>query len=107
MEPCWIPHFTSVINWTLRVGLGLLNQVKAISEPWIAIIDHSIDIGTKKVLAAPRIPLNIFSQRKGAVQPEDCECVGLHVSEVVNGNGCNLPSSHQKGSSFFICTKIS
>ena len=20
----WVPHFTSVINWTLRVGLGLL-----------------------------------------------------------------------------------
>jgi len=44
----WIPHFTSVINWTLRLGLGLLKQVKPISKPWLAIIDHSIDIGTKK-----------------------------------------------------------
>ncbi|RUM94710.1 MAG: hypothetical protein DSZ28_01765 [Thiothrix sp.] len=44
----WTPHFTSVINWTLRLGLGMLKQVKPISQPWVAIIDHSIDIGTKK-----------------------------------------------------------
>jgi hypothetical protein len=45
----WIPLFTSVINWSLRVGLGLLKQVKPIAKPWVAIIDHSIDIGTKSV----------------------------------------------------------
>ena len=44
----WIPHFTSVINWSLRLGLGLLKQVKPITQPWIAIIDQSIDIGTIK-----------------------------------------------------------
>ena len=37
--------FGSAINWTLRLGLGLLNQVGAIDAPWLAIIDHSIDIG--------------------------------------------------------------
>ena len=42
-----VPHFTSLINWVLRFGLGLLKQVQPISEPWIAIIDHSIDIGSK------------------------------------------------------------
>jgi len=46
----WIPHFTSVINWTLRLGLGMLKQVTPICKPWLAIIDHSIDIGTKKAL---------------------------------------------------------
>ena len=46
----WVPHFTSVINWTLRVGLGLLRQVTPIDSSWVAIIDHSIDIGTKKAL---------------------------------------------------------
>jgi hypothetical protein len=30
------------------LGLGLLKQVKPISTPWLAIIDHPIDIGTKK-----------------------------------------------------------
>lgn len=46
----WIPHFTSIINWTLRLGLGMLKQVKPITQPWVAILDHSIDIGTKKHL---------------------------------------------------------
>ncbi|MFI3155953.1 MAG: hypothetical protein QX199_07325 [Methylococcaceae bacterium] len=40
----WVPHFSSVINWTLRLGLGLLKQVQPIRTPWLAIIDHSIDI---------------------------------------------------------------
>jgi len=54
----WIPHFTSVINWTLRFGLGLLQQVHPISAPWIAIIDHSIDVGTKKALVVLRVRMD-------------------------------------------------
>jgi hypothetical protein len=85
LGPGWIPHFTSVINWTLRLGLGLLKQVKTISQPWLAIVDHSIDIGTKKVLVVLRVPLSALPARGGAIRLEDCECVGLRVSERVTG----------------------
>ncbi len=78
----WQPHFTSVINWVLRLGLGLLNQVKPLAVPWVAIIDHSIDIGTKKALVVLRVSLDKWS---GALQRCDGECIGLHVSETVNG----------------------
>ena len=81
----WVPHFTSVINWTLRLGLGLLRQVKAIDSPWLAIVDHSIDIGTKKALVVLRVGLDALSNRGGAIRLEDCECIGLKVSEAVNG----------------------
>ncbi len=81
----WIPHFTSVINWTLRLGLGLLKQVKPIQSPWLAIIDHSIDIGTKKALVVLRVTLDALSRKEGAIQLSDCECIGLTVSETVNG----------------------
>jgi len=81
----WIPHFTSVINWTLRLGLGLLKQVKPASTPWLAIIDHSIDIGTKKALVVLRVSVAALSQRGTAIQLEDCECIGLKVCERVNG----------------------
>lgn len=81
----WVPHFTSVINWTLRVGLGMLKQVKAVDSPWLAVIDYSIDIGTKKALAVLRVRLDALSKRGGAVRLEDCECIGLKVSEKVNG----------------------
>jgi hypothetical protein len=81
----WMPHFTSVINWTLRVGLGLLKQVEPIDFPWLAVVDHSIDIGTKKVLVVLRVGLDALSKRGGAIRLEDCECIGLKVSEAVNG----------------------
>ena len=48
------PHFTSVINWTLRAGIAIFKQVSLISEPWVAIIDCSIDIATL-------FSLNIYS----------------------------------------------
>ena len=64
----WRPHFTSVINWTLRLGLGLLKQVKPISVPWLAIVDHSIDIGTKKALVVLRVTVDALSKRGSAIQ---------------------------------------
>jgi hypothetical protein len=82
----WIPHFSSVINWSMRLGLGLLKQVKPIAQPWLAIVDHSIDVGTKKALVVLRVRLDILSQRHGALGLSDCECIGLHISETVNGD---------------------
>ncbi len=86
----WVPHFTSVINWTLRLGLGLLNQVKPISQTWLAIIDHSIDIGTKKALVVLRVRVDALATRGGAIQLQDCECIGLKVCEKVNGESIAL-----------------
>ena len=68
LELPWIPHFTSVINWSLRVGLGLLRQVCPTCEPWIAIIDYSIDIGTKKALVVLRVKMQTLLQRGGAIR---------------------------------------
>lgn len=84
-KPTWIPHFTSIINWTLRLGLGLLTQASRVSYPWIAIIDHSIDIGTKKALVILRVSTAILSNTGRAIRLCDCECIGLKVSETVNG----------------------
>lgn len=86
----WVPHFTSVINWILRLGLGLLKQVTPIAQPWLAIIDHSIDIGTKKALVVLRVPVDVLSRKNGAIQLQDCECIGLHISETVNGDSVAL-----------------
>ena len=82
----WVPHFTSVINWSLRLGLGLLTQIQAIVKPWVAIIDHSIDIGTKKALVVLRVEVDALSKRGSAIRLEDCECIGLTVSDKVTGD---------------------
>jgi len=81
----WIPHFSSVINWTLRLGLGMLKQVKPISLDWVAIIDHSIDIGTKKALVVLRVSIEALLLCSKAITLFDCECIGVIVSEKVNG----------------------
>ena len=67
------------------MGLGLLKQVEAISQPWVAVVDHSIDIGTKKALVVLRISVDALSQRGSAIRLEDCQCIGLTVSEKVTG----------------------
>ncbi len=81
----WIPHFTSVINWTLRLGLGLLQAVKPIQKKWIALIDHSIDIGTKKALVVLRVTADKLQKRGSAITLEDCEWIGLIVSDKITG----------------------
>lgn len=81
----WVPHFTSALNWSLRIGLGLLQQVAPLELPWMAIIDHSIDVGTKKALVVLRVPLAALARRGAALRLEDCQCIGLVVAETVNG----------------------
>jgi len=80
-----IPHFTSVINWTLRAGIALFEQVSTLSEPWVAILDCSIDIGTRKALVVLRVALSALQRKQGAIGPRDCECIGLEVSHQWNG----------------------
>ncbi len=87
----WVPHFTSVINGMLRLGLGLLRQIKPMAHPWLALIDHSIDVGTKKVLVVLRVPMDVLSRRNGALTRQDSECIGLCVCETVNGDRIALP----------------
>jgi hypothetical protein len=61
-----------------------------VSQPWLAIIDHSIDIGTKKALVVLRVPMDILSKKGKAIQLKDCECIGLKISEIVNGESIYL-----------------
>lgn len=81
----WVPHFTSVINWTLRVGLALLSGVQPIADPWVAIIDMSIDVAVKKVLVVLMVRLSALAERGGAITLADAQCVGVEVSESWKG----------------------
>jgi hypothetical protein len=63
----------------------MLKEVGKIDKPWIAIIDHSINIGTKKLFVVLRIEMDVLYKKDKAISLEDCECIGLKVCEVVNG----------------------
>ena len=80
-----IPHFTSVINWNLRLGVGLLKQVDEVQRSWIAIVDHSINIGIKKVLVVLRVDVDILLKKQKAITLSDCDCIGIKVSQKING----------------------
>ena len=85
MDIVWIPHFSSIINWSYQIGKGLLNEVKKIDKPWVAIADHSIDIGRKQVFVVLRVALDIFLQRDGAITLKECECIGVKVASRITG----------------------
>ena len=80
-----IPHFTSVIHWTLRAGMTIFNQVRPMDEPWLAVIDCSIDIGTRKALVVLRVPLSVLHQKQDAIGLRDCQCIGLKIATRWNG----------------------
>ncbi len=65
----WIPHFTSVLNWTMRVGLALLKRAGKVAYPWIAIIDYSLAIGRNKVLVVLRVPLTLTEGKRESTHP--------------------------------------
>jgi hypothetical protein len=81
----WTPSFTSVINWTLRFGLAQLKRVGKISESWLAIIDCSIDVSTKKALVVLRVRLDALFKKGSAIGLEDCECIGIEVRDNWSG----------------------
>lgn len=81
----WIPHFSSVINWTERLGIGRLKQIKPITQKWVAILDHSIDIGIKKVFVILRVKMTVLDEKGSALSLKDCECIYLKVSTKVTG----------------------
>lgn len=83
--PRRLPHFTSVIHWTLRAGIALFRQVSVCREPWVALLDCSIDIGTRKALVVLRIPLRALHQKQQAIGLQDCECIGLELAHTWNG----------------------
>jgi len=81
----WVPHFTTGIEWALRVGLHCLQQAQChLDEKWVGIADFTIQIGSKKALIVLRVPLSALSQGK-ALTLKQIEVIGLSLSETWNG----------------------
>ncbi len=74
-------HFTTIINWTLWLSTYLLSRVKSIDEPWIAIMDTSIDLDTRKAIVILRVRLSALQERGRAVKLRDCQVIFLKIVE--------------------------
>jgi hypothetical protein len=80
-----IPHFTTVINWTLRMGKHLLKSALVpCQKPWSCIIDHTIQIGTKKAFVVLKI-LQENIQNHGSLTLKNVEVLYLQLQEKSNG----------------------
>ena len=82
--PCW----QSGRNWLLKLGLYKLNQPKPYTTDWIWIVDHSIQLGSEKVLVVLGIRENDIPSGR-ALRFEDMTVLGLKVSTNTNGNRVN------------------
>ena len=81
----WVPHFTTGIEWALRVGLHCLQQAQChLDEKWVGIADFTMQIGSKKALIVLRVPLAALNQGK-ALTLKQVEVIGLSLSETWNG----------------------
>jgi len=49
-------------------------------------LSKSPRFATIRVMVVLRVPMKVLSQKDGAVQLPDCECIGLHISDTVNGD---------------------
>lgn len=79
-----IPHFTTIIRWTMRIGHSLLAASLEITQGWTCILDHTIQVGTKKALVVLMAPLNVMN-RKVALGYTDVKVVGIEVRDKWNG----------------------
>lgn len=85
LQPLWVPHFTSVINWVLRVGVDLLHRIKPLDESWVAIMDTSIDVGIRKAIVILRVRLSALKERGSAITLQDCQVIFLKIVESCTG----------------------
>ena len=81
----WLPHFTTGLEWALRVGFYCLQKAQHhLDEQWVGIADVTIQIGSKKALIVLRVPLSIVSQGK-ALTLKQVEVIGLSLSQTWTG----------------------
>lgn len=80
-----IPHFTTVINWNLRLGCYLLDKASEYSEEnWICIIDHTIQVGTNKAFVVLKVPVKNISSSM-ALTLKDVEVICIRIQKKCNG----------------------
>jgi hypothetical protein len=85
----WVPHFTTSIDWALRLGLHCLQQAqRPLEEPWVCVADFTMQIGCKKALIVLRVPVSAL--RMGRALPlQQVEVIGLSLGETWNGARVN------------------
>jgi hypothetical protein len=81
-----VPSFTTIRSWLLRVGYYALTRPLDQTTPWLWLIDHTIQIGTQKILVILGCPLSQVPFGQRALQLADLQLVALVPMEKSNGS---------------------
>jgi hypothetical protein len=79
-----VPSFTTIRSWLLRVGHYALTRPLDRCTPWLWLVDHTIQIGTQKILVILGCPMDQVPFGQRALQLSDLQLVALVPMEKSN-----------------------
>jgi hypothetical protein len=80
------PCFSTIRAWLLRVGLYALTKPLDRTKPWLWLIDHTIQIGSQKILVILGCPMDQVPFGQRALQLSDLQLIALVPMEQSNGD---------------------
>jgi hypothetical protein len=81
-----VPSFSAIRSWLLRVGLyALTKPLQRRTRGWVWLVDHTIQIGTLKILVILGCPLDQVPFGERALQLADLQLVALVPMEQSTG----------------------
>lgn len=83
--PFAVPCFSTIRSWLLRVGCYALSRPLDRTVPWVWLIDHTVQIGSLKLLVILGCPLARVPFGERALQLSDLQLVALVPMEKSNG----------------------
>ena len=81
-----VPAFSTIRSWLLRVGYHALTRSLDKSQPWLWLVDHTIQIGSLKLLVILGCPMSQVPFGERALQLSDLQLVALVPMEKSNGD---------------------
>jgi len=79
-----VPSFSTIRSWLLRVGHYALTRALDQSTAWVWLVDHTIQIGTQKILVILGCPMDQVPFGQRALQLCDLQLVALVPMEKSN-----------------------
>ncbi len=81
-----VPAFSTIRSWLLRVGYHALTRPLDKSQPWVWLVDHTIQIGSLKLLVILGCPMSQVPFGERALQLSDLQLIALVPMEKSNGD---------------------
>jgi hypothetical protein len=76
-----VPHWTTLRGWILRIGLAELRRPLVSAEDWAWLIDHSIQIGTRKCMVIMGVRLQNLPPIGECLNHNHLQLIALVVTE--------------------------